>query len=309
MNEGNIFAISVDVGSKELGDLIGDYREAIASQQEMLFADLGKQLSNLLISPIMGRLEGADKLFIVPSGSLHYLPFSSLPLTQDRFLVQDYTITILPNASSLFFLDKEVTPDKESLLAMGNPQREKKELSLEFAEQEVKTISRNFSRSNILTGIDARESVLKETDLIDTGIIHIAAHGQYNARDPLKSALLLTKDQKNDGNFETFEIFSLNINPRLVVLSACQSGIGKVEGGDEVQSLNRAFLYAGAGGVMASLWNVSDQSTYRLMEYFYDNLRSKSPATALKEAQIKLMKAYPSPYYWAPFYLTGGTKQ
>ena len=309
LNKGNIFAVSVDVRSKELADLIGDYREAIASQQEMLFADLGKQLSNHLLKPIMGGLEGADKLFIVPSRSLHYLPFSSLPLTKNRFLVQDYTITILPNASSLFFLDRQVTPDRESLMAMGNPKREQQGLSLEFAEQEVKTISKNFPESSILTGSDAKESILKDTDLIDTGIIHIAAHGHYNARDPLKSALLLTKDQKNDGDLETFEIFSLNINPRLVVLSACQSGIGKLEGGDEVQSLNRAFLYAGAGGVMASLWNVSDQSTYQLMEYLYDHLRTKSPSTALKEAQIKLMEAYPSPYYWAPFYLTGGIKE
>lgn len=99
------------------------------------------------------------------------------------------------------------------------------------------------------------------------------------------------------------------MNPRLVVLSACQSGIGRVEGGDEVQGLNRAFIYAGAGGVVASLWSVSDRSTFELMDYFYGGLGAKSPAEALREAQIKLMKEYPSPYYWAPFYLTGGISE
>lgn len=306
VNNSVISAVSLDTGSNEVAELVADYREAIASQQDMLIADLGEQLSGLLIKPIIPKLEGAEKLFIVPSKALHYLPFSSLPLSQDRFLVQAYTISILPNASSLFFMDKEVTKDREMIFAMGNPEREEKGLDLEFAEVEVKSISRNFPRGTILTGKDAKESILKEKDLIDTAVVHIAAHGKYHASQPLKSALLLAKDDKNDGNLETFEIFSLNMNPRLVVLSACQSGIGRVEGGDEVQSLNRAFLYAGAGGVVASLWSVSDQSTYKLMNYFYAELNNKPPADALKEAQIKLMQEYPSPFYWAPFYLTGG---
>lgn len=306
MNSGIISAVHVDVGSRELGELIADYREAIASQQEMLLADLGEKLSSLLIKPIRDKFTGADKLFIVPSKALHYIPFASLPISPDRFMVQDFTISILPNASSLFFMEKEVTHDRGKIFAMGNPERESPALSLKFAEYEVKSISKNFSQSTLLTGKDARESVIKERDLIDTGIIHIAVHGRYNARQPLKSALLLAKDHKNDGNLETFEIFSLTMNPRLVVLSACQSGIGKVEGGDEVQGLNRAFLYAGAGAVVASLWSVSDESTYKLMEYFYANFNSKPAAEALKDAQLRLMKEYPTPYYWAPFYMTGG---
>ena len=306
VNQGIVSAVSLDVGSGELGEMVADYREAIASQQDKLVDDLGEKLSGRLIRPLQDKISGADKLYIVPSKAFHYLPFSSLPLTQDRFLVQDYTISILPNASSLFFLDKDVTQDKETILAVGNPEREQKGLELKFAEIEVKSISKDFSDRSIFTGKDARESVIKEKDLINTGIIHVAAHGKYNSRYPLKSALLFARDHKNDGNLETFEIFSLNLNPRLVVLSACESGIGKVEGGDEVQSLNRAFLYAGAGGVLASLWNVSDQSTYKLMEHFYEGLNTKPAADALKEAQIRLMKEYPSPFYWAPFYLTGG---
>ena len=91
-----------------------------------------------------------------------------------------------------------------------------------------------------------------------------------------------------------------------MVLSACQSGVGTVKGGDEVQSLNRAFLYAGAAGVISSLWNVADQSTYQLMTFFYQALKKRPPDDALREAQIRLMKTNPSPYHWAAFYLTGG---
>jgi len=306
VNKGSVSAVSVGTDRINLDELITDYREAISSQQEMLIADLGSQLSMLLIKPFINHLAGSKRLFIVPSKSLHHLPFSSLPLSEKRFLVQDFAITILPNASSLFFMDKAVSTDRNSILAMGNPERGKEEMNLEFAEAEVKFVSKDFPFKTVLTGKKASESVMKERDLTDAGVIHIAAHGRYFANQPLKSALFLAEDHKNDGNLETIEIFSLSLNPRLIVLSACQSGIGKVEGGDEIQSLNRAFIYAGAGGVVASLWSVSDRSTFELMKYFYSGLKLKSPAEALQEAQVKLMKQYPPPFYWAPFYLTYG---
>jgi CHAT domain-containing protein len=306
LKDGRISAASIKAGSSELGELVADYRQAVASNRETRISDLGQRLSNLLIKPLLERLQGADKLYIVPSKSLHYLSFSSLPLSKERFLVQDFTISILPSASSLFFMDKTVTHERGTLFALGNPERDHPAMDLKYAEEEVLSISRHFPRSVVLTGKDARESALKERDLIDTGIIHFAGHGHYNEKSPLKSAVLLARDQANDGNLETIEIFSLTMNPRLVVLSACKTGIGSVEGGDEVQSLNRAFLYAGAGSVMASLWNVSDQSTYLLMKKFYEALHRKSAAHALREAQILVMKSYPSPFYWAAFYLTGG---
>ncbi len=126
-------------------------------------------------------------------------------------------------------------------------------------------------------------------------------------QEPLKSALLLVGDDQYDGNLETFEIYSLTMNPRLVVLSACQSGAGEVESGDEVQSLNRAFLYAGAGSVVASLWNVNDRVTAVFMEQFYKNLETMDKAQALRTAQLKIHKIpdYSNPYYWAAFYLIG----
>jgi len=306
VNKGSVSAISMGAGSTNLDELIADYREAIASQQEMLIVDLGAQLSELLIKPVLNQLSDSKRLFIVPSKSLHHLPFASLPLSENRFLVQEFALTILPNASSLFFMDKEVSPNKGSIFAMGNPERMNGEVNLEFAEFEVTSVSQDFPLKTVLTGKDASESMIKGKDLTDTSFVHIAAHGRYLPSQPLKSALLLAKDDKNDGNLETIEIFSLSINPRLIVLSACQSGIGKIEGGDEIQSLNRAFIYAGAGGVVASLWSVSDRSTFELMKYFYGGLKTKSPADALQEAQTKLMKKYPSPYYWAPFYLTCG---
>lgn len=306
LSQGAVTTFPVDMGSEPLAEKVADYRHAVATQQVSDTAEAGKRLTELLIGPILQTLRGVNRLYIVPSMALHYLPFSGLPLPDGRFLTQEYTISILPSGSSLFFLDKQVSADRDSLLALGNPQRKGPEPMLPFAEQEVRAISGNFARNTLRIREDASETLIKERDWTGIGIIHIAAHGRFNSAEPLKSALLLAEGSGNDGDLETFEIFSLRINPRLVVLSACESGLGKLEGGDELQGLNRAFLYAGAGGVVSSLWNVSDQSTFRLMEHFYDLLRSRPAAEALREAQIRLMKEYPSPYHWAPFYLTGG---
>jgi len=230
--------------------------------------------------------------------------FASLPVAKDRFLVQDHAISVMPNASCIFFGQKKKPAQRGTILALGNPKRDK-EPPLEFAETEVRTVSDGFNRKDVLTGAVASESAIKNKDLMSVDVLHLAVHGKYDSKSPLSSALLLAKDDKNDGNLETFEIFSIDVNSRLVVLSACQSGIGRVEGGDDVQSLNRAFMYAGVGGVVASLWEVSDESTCRLMKLFYEGLKAQKAVDALQNAQVQLMKEYPAPYYWAAFYLSG----
>ncbi|HCY84356.1 MAG TPA: hypothetical protein DHV36_04390 [Desulfobacteraceae bacterium] len=307
IKNGNVHATAVSANSATIDTLISDYREAIDTEEDAYVEETGSALSSLLITPVAHRIKGAKKLYIVPTGQLHYLPFSSLPFAPDRFLIEDAVPTILPNASSLFYFEGQVTRVRNSILAIGNPLREDDQPTLAFAEKEAAVVSRAFADKAVLTGETAKETAIKTGNLKDTAIIHIAAHGIYNPVHPLKSSLLLARDQANDGDLETLEIFSLSLNPRLVVLSACQSGVGKVRRGDEVQSLNRAFLYAGAGGVLASLWSVSDQSTYELMASFYNALKSQPPAQALRSAQLELMKTYPSPYHWAAFYLTGGT--
>jgi CHAT domain-containing protein len=302
-----IKAVAVDIGASSLAGLVRQYRSAITQRQTANILALGNQLYDLLISPVKEELSGAKKLLIVPTGMLHYLPFSGLNSPGEHFLAQDFTVSILPNASSIYYLDKEVTQDSTHILAVGNPRLKDASLSLKFAEEEIKAICKDFPHKVALTGAQALESVFRQKDITDIGVIHIAAHGEFNVQDPLKSALLLVGDDQYDGNLETFEIYSLTMNPRLVVLSACQSGIGEVESGDEVQSLNRAFLYAGAGSVVASLWNVNDLATSVLMEQFYKNLETMDKAQALRMAQLKVreMPDYSNPYYWAAFYLIG----
>ena len=141
-------------------------------------------------------------------------------------------------------------------------------------------------------------------------VVHFACHGAFDGAEPLKSALFLGKDDKNDGRLELREIFQLNLKAAgLVTLSACETATSKVQGGDEVVGLSRGFLYAGSPSLLAALWPVDDRSVSLLMRDFYGNWRARgmSKTQALRQAQRKLKAEarYASPYFWAPFVLIG----
>ena len=126
--------------------------------------------------------------------------------------------------------------------------------------------------------------------------------------DALRCGLVLAKTGKTmetDGILTTAEIFGLPLNAELVVLSACQTGLGEISS-DGVAGLSRAFLYAGASSLIVSLWSVSDEVTQDLMVKFYEELsRDGNKARALRAAQLATMKKYPHPKDWAGFVLVG----
>jgi CHAT domain-containing protein len=100
-------------------------------------------------------------------------------------------------------------------------------------------------------------------------------------------------------------VFALDLHARLVVLSACETGLGKLSRGDELVGLQRAFLYAGTPAVITTLWKVDDKATFELVRAFYTRLESTEPVGALRQAQLETMKTFPHPYAWAAFGLTG----
>jgi CHAT domain-containing protein len=155
-----------------------------------------------------------------------------------------------------------------------------------------------------LTRDKARESWLKQ-HIGDYQIIHIASHGEFDPVNPLFSSLKLARDAADDGSFEANEVFALDIKADLVTLSACQTGLGKIAGGDELLGLNRAFIYAGTHALVSSLWRVSDVSTAVLIKHFYRNYATDEKAESLRKAQLLVKKFYPHPSYWAGFNLTG----
>src|SRR5713226_3246218 len=181
----------------------------------------------------------------------------------------------------------------EKVLALGNPDLGDPKMSLQFAEIEAKEIKSLYPQSEIYLEKEATEEKAKALSP-QNDIIHFATHAQLNENDPLSSAILLAKDGKEDGRLEVREIFGMDLHANLVVLSACETGLGKLSSGDELVGLTRAFIYAGTPSVVASLWNVDDSSTAQLMASFYKNLKTMSKVEALRQAQLELIRGQSS---------------
>jgi CHAT domain-containing protein len=165
------------------------------------------------------------------------------------------------------------------------------------------------ARSRVYLGRDARETTVKSEALAEYRFVHFATHGLLDEKDPKLSGLLLAPDEREDGILHLGEVYNLRLNAELVVLSACETGLGRIARGEGIIGLTRGFLYAGAASVLVSLWQVSDATTAELMVDFYGEiLRGSSRPEALREAKRRLIRRQPEyakPYYWAPFILVG----
>ncbi len=186
--------------------------------------------------------------------------------------------------------------------------------SLPESEKEVKEIKKLFDaagyQGRVLTFESANEENLKSDSISKYSCLHLATHGFINDERPKLSGLLLADDSLSgeDGILYSEEIFTLDLDAGLVVLSACESGLGKIKKGEGILGLTRGFLYAGAKNVVVSLWQVADESTSDLMINFYKSLLNNNTISAsLREAKIRLIKnkKHSYPLEWAPFVLIG----
>lgn len=261
-----------------------------------------RELYKWLIAPLKPYLKGR-KLCIIPHGILNYLPFAALSDGR-RYLVDDYTLTMLPSASVLPFIIKKHPPGNHKMLVITNAKAKGLDL-LTYADQEAEALGRLYPKHAVVNK-DATEMAFR-AQAGDYSILHIAAHGQLNSSSPLLSRIILGPDAENDGSLEVREVYELDLlNSELVTLSACDTQLGEHSRGDDIVGLNRAFIYAGAPTVVASLWSVDDKSTSLFMKSFYGHIeQGLSKAAALREAQRETRVMYPHPYYWAPFVLTG----
>lgn len=259
-----------------------------------------------LIAPLRKKIH-KNRLMIVPLGELHYVPFAAfLDETKQRYLVEDFPIVYVPSASTIRFLREKESPVDGGALVLGNPVTSMSRLS--GADREARRVAEKLGTTALL-GEAAQEGVLYTLrGKID--IVHIAAHGTYDAANPLFSAIHLAKGGDKNGQLNVDEIQSaLDLSGvNLVVLSACSSGMGKSGGGDEVVGLTRSILYAGSPGVIATLWDISDAATVPLIDRFYDHLlNGETAADALRAAQIEMLRNtdLTGPQDWAAFFLTG----
>jgi CHAT domain-containing protein len=273
-----------------------------------------RRLYDELLAPVeaSGLLDGKRRLLLAPHGELHYLPFAALIRrgAREQFLIERYEVSYVPSASVWARLgDRRATPGPESILALAPRVR-----TLPGSGAEVAAIARIYgSRARVLAGADASERALRET-AGRAGIVHLATYGVLNKHNPLFSFVELAPEGADDGRLEVHEVFGLHLTARLVVLSACQTALASgalmdVPPGDDWVGLVRAFLFAGASSVLATLWPVQDVATATLMERFYSNLAAGSPeAEAIARAQRSMLRNPETahPFYWAGFALVGG---
>lgn len=289
-----------------------------------------RALYEKLIGPVASRVRGKDRIWIVPDGVLFEIPFEVL-LSDDpgerpdwqraEYLARDHRIGYAPSANLLVALREEAATQSDAVLALGDPDFSglspragmTEELPpLPQSRAEVETLVRLRDDTVTLLGADATEghlrSALQETH---PSIVHLATHGLVDREEPSLTSVALAADADaaEDGYLYTLEILALPLDAQLVVLSACDTGRGKLERGEGTVGLTRSFLAAGAKRVVSSLWPVADASTSELMQSFYEELldRGRDPDDALARARKELWKTRETahPYYWAPFVLMG----
>ncbi|KRT68363.1 MAG: hypothetical protein XU13_C0076G0008 [Candidatus Rokubacteria bacterium CSP1-6] len=246
----------------------------------------------------------SDRVLLVPHDVLHYLPFGALRSPSGRWLVEDFRLATLPSASVLKYLGGKGQGALDRAMAVGNPDLGPA-LNLRYAEREARAVGERFPGATVLLRQEATKAKVKALSG-NAALIHFATHAELNEQDPLASALLLVPEGGENGRLEVRELFGLDLHARLVVLSACETGLGKLSQGDELVGLQRAFLYAGTPAVVTTLWKVDDRASFVLMREFYDQLKQGGgPAEALRRAQRAAMREFPHPFFWAAFSFTG----
>lgn len=308
-----------DASLAKLGDVRKQLREEWQISSSDPYPALLQQWHAAIVGPLLPKLQGIKQVGIVPHQSMHYLPFAALHDGQ-RFFGAQFSLFVLPSTSTLPLVQStaDVRPAQlTNAVVLGNPAGPPTPgvQALAFAQAEARSVAALFG-AQAHTGSVATPALLRK-EAPTASIVHLAAHGIYTetARisdtiaSPLDSAVLLAPSaDDSDGRLTTSDIFNLNLGVnQLVVLSACDTGVGELSRGDEVVGLTRAFFTAGSPTVISSLWFVNDRSTKELMAAFYTHWREDgmSKADALRAAQAEVRARYPSPYYWAAFVLNG----
>ena len=288
-----------------------------------------KKFNTLVFKPVENDIKGKKSLVIVPHASLHKLPFAILKNQKGSYLVSDYAVLTEPSSSSFVLFRKRNTkrPAKAVQFALGDignkegkSSQKTRELSsdedfenfyrggfnpLPGTKNEVKEIKEILDKNNINneTFIETEftyDNAKKSSP--EAGFLHFATHGFISDKFLGHYSGLVT----GDNPIFVLDIFEWSLNARMVVLSACKTGLGHQSYGDDVVGLSRAFMQAGADNLAATLWIVEDQTTRKLMVKFYSNLvQGKTPQESLRIAQLHIMKTKPNPFFWGPFVVYG----
>ena len=254
-----------------------------------------RELYTHLIAPIEAHLKSARHLIVAPHDFLHYLPFHALLASDGQHLGDRFSISYTPSASVYYLCSRKTAAPSGGSLVLGVPDAAAPQIM-----DEVRAVSQVLPGAEVLVGPAATHDVLREKGA-RSRFVHIATHGSFRQDNPMFSSIRLGTSDLN-----LFDLYQLNLPAELVTLSGCGTGLNVVVGGDELLGLVRGLLYAGAHGVLVTLWDVNDQSTADFMKIFYQRLQTNpDKAAAVQHATAEIRKVYPHPFYWAPFVLVG----
>jgi CHAT domain-containing protein len=326
-----------------ISGLVSEFRSSIQNKESLDSISIkSAPLYDLLLKPFLNKYPDFENLLIVPSKSLSLLPFDAIR-TSNSFVVERFNIKYLPSATIYNYIQPPHRTTSKDLFAVAGsgfnegPSASKNYSSLPSTILEVDAISKGFDNALILKNQDVVESKVKTSPLSEFRYLHFAAHGRVNEQNPEQSGLLISELTENEGAFQedgylnSKEISSLTFNADMVVLSACNTAIGKMISGEGLQGLQRSFFKAGASSVVVSLWSIYDKSTASFMGSFYQNLNHfeneemglwnsfklffdlyDSPVFGYKEEALHQTKKeflehpyYDHPIYWAPFVMIG----
>jgi CHAT domain-containing protein/tetratricopeptide (TPR) repeat protein len=321
----------------EIELMVTELRAAVLSRRRTY--PHGETLFHHLVAPAADLIGGRD-VIVVPDGVLHDLPFSLL-LTEPvpdtawsyrtlPYLIRERAVSVLPSATVAGLITHrtdEGTAFHRELVAFGDPVAPGADRLVHSAREVwdiAGTISPALSDAGgrerydddailVRTGVAATRTELEQLaagpDGLSCRFLHLATHGLLDAVRPEFSGLLFSGPPdaaETDTILRSYEIMSMRINSTLVVLSACETGLGRTLGGEGVLGLSRSFFYAGASALVVSLWRVIDASTVRLMTPFYRHLLNAAPAAALRDAQLAMIDSRSThPYQWAAFVFVG----
>lgn len=317
-------------GSNTLESLVRSSRESlgVAGRGGIRVAAANKptelgnlnQLHKLLIEPIaelLPKQSGANVVF-VPQESLFLVPFSALKSATGPYVLESYTSSLSPSIQILQLNHQLAKRGASTLpsevLVMGNPQmpsvpdENQKPIQLAAlpgAELEANQVA-SLLKTQAIIGAQATKAFLLPK-MTRSRIIHLATHGLLDdsiAGLSIPGKIAFAPSGQDNGLLSADEVSNLKLNADLVVLSACDTGRGRILG-DGVFGLSRAFMSAGAHSLVVSLWSVPDAPTAFLMSEFYRNLRNGNKAAALRQAMLTTMKRNPDPKDWAAFVLLG----
>lgn len=319
------------IGARSRANILVELTEAAQQQQQERERQSLQKLHQLLIQPIAQYLPSnpSDHVIFIPQGELFLVPFPALIDASGKYLIEQHTMLTAPSIQVLGLThqqrqrqlsNRSATLQSNEMLIVGNPVMPKvwnpetsqyRQLSsLPGAEQEADDIASEFNTTPLMWDRASETTVVQR--MPSARLIHLATHGLLEYGNPQDSgvrdfpgAIALAPDSRNDGLLTATEILQLNLNAELVVLSACDTGRGRITG-DGVIGLSRSLITAGVPSIIVSLWAVPDAPTAELMTQFYRQLqRNPDKAQALRQAMLTTLHQHRNPRDWAAFTLIG----